>query len=204
MPLRRRRTRHRPDRALGLRPARLRRGARARPRPRQGGGPGARERSPLRARRAPQPDPQRARRPGDVRLDRPRLRHGPPPRGGAPARHVGAANCDIYQATEEGLRCVVSHDRSGFDEEAVGQAARCLPVPELGRGGGERTAVRRVEPGRPAAVGTGTRGLPRVRLQQRGLRAVDRQRRALRPDRHLRHAAAELLASTSASSAASA
>jgi diguanylate cyclase (GGDEF)-like protein/excisionase family DNA binding protein len=33
---------------------------------------------------------------------------------------VDAANCDIFQSTEDGLRCVVSYDRSGFDEHPVG------------------------------------------------------------------------------------
>ena len=33
---------------------------------------------------------------------------------------LDAANCDIFRATDEGLRCVASFDRSGYDERPVG------------------------------------------------------------------------------------
>ena len=90
--------------------------------------------------------------------------------------------------SDEGLRCVVSYDRSGFDEQAVGQASRRHDrTRRSSRTRHDRPGARRVEPGRPAAHRARARGLPRVRLQQRGLRAADRQRRAVRPHRHLRH-----------------
>ena len=44
---------------------------------------------------------------------------------------MGAANCDIYQATEDGLRCVVSHDRSGVDEDAAGRSLDVSLYPSL-------------------------------------------------------------------------
>ena len=46
-------------------------------------------------------------------------------------RTLDAANCDIYQASEEGLRCVVSYDRSGFDDQAVGRLLDVGTYPTL-------------------------------------------------------------------------
>ena len=34
---------------------------------------------------------------------------------------VDAANCDIFQVSDEGLRCVASYDRSGFDDQPLGR-----------------------------------------------------------------------------------
>jgi diguanylate cyclase (GGDEF)-like protein/excisionase family DNA binding protein len=44
---------------------------------------------------------------------------------------MGAANCDIYRASKDGLRCVVSYDRSGFDEQAVGRLLDVAMYPTL-------------------------------------------------------------------------
>ena len=44
---------------------------------------------------------------------------------------VGAANCDIYQDSPEGLRCLVSFDRSGLDERAVGRLLDVQEYPTL-------------------------------------------------------------------------
>jgi diguanylate cyclase (GGDEF)-like protein/excisionase family DNA binding protein len=48
-------------------------------------------------------------------------------------RTLDAANCDIYQMSDEGLRCVASFDRSGFDEEAVGRLLDVATYPTLTR-----------------------------------------------------------------------
>jgi diguanylate cyclase (GGDEF)-like protein/excisionase family DNA binding protein len=48
-------------------------------------------------------------------------------------RTLDAANCDIYQSTEEGLRCVASFDRSGFDDEAVGRLLDVTTYPTIAR-----------------------------------------------------------------------
>ena len=48
-------------------------------------------------------------------------------------RTLDAANCDIYQASDEGLRCVASFDRSGFDDEAVGRLLDVRTYPTLAR-----------------------------------------------------------------------
>ena len=85
---------------------------------------------------------------------------------------LGAANCDIYRADGDILRCAVSYDRSGFDEEAVGTGPRRIHVPDTRGDHRRRSAPRRHEPRRPAAFGARARGLPRVRVQQRGLRAA--------------------------------
>jgi diguanylate cyclase (GGDEF)-like protein len=34
---------------------------------------------------------------------------------------VDAANCDIFQMSEDGLRCAASYDRSGFDDQSLGR-----------------------------------------------------------------------------------
>ena len=44
---------------------------------------------------------------------------------------LDAANCDIYQAFDDGLRCVVSYDRSGFDDQAVGRSLDVSTYPTL-------------------------------------------------------------------------
>ena len=54
---------------------------------------------------------------------------------------VGAANCDIYQATDKGLLCVVSHDRSGFDEDAAGRPLDVSLYPSLAAAGGQLFVV---------------------------------------------------------------
>lgn len=46
---------------------------------------------------------------------------------------LDAANCDIYQSSEDGLRCVASFDRSGFDEEAVGRLLDVGTYPTIAR-----------------------------------------------------------------------
>ncbi len=48
-------------------------------------------------------------------------------------RTLDAANCDIYQTSDEGLRCVASFDRSGFDDEALGRLLDVAKYPTLAR-----------------------------------------------------------------------
>ncbi len=42
-----------------------------------------------------------------------------------------AANCDVFQVCEEGLRCVASYDRSGLDEQQVGRLLDLEAYPAL-------------------------------------------------------------------------
>ena len=46
---------------------------------------------------------------------------------------VDVANCDIFQTTDDGLQCVVSYDRSGFDELPVGGVLDPHDYPTLTR-----------------------------------------------------------------------
>ena len=44
---------------------------------------------------------------------------------------VGAADCDIWRRQGDELRCLVSHDRNGFDESLVGKVLHLEPYPAL-------------------------------------------------------------------------
>ena len=49
------------------------------------------------------------------------------------SRPLEAANCDVFQVCDDGLRCVASYDRSGLDEQQLGRLLDLERLPRAGR-----------------------------------------------------------------------
>ena len=106
---------------------------------------------------------------------------------------VDAANCDIYRVVDGVLRCVASFDRSGHDDSVLGTAFDLERYPTTVEAMYNHQVLAISSPEDPQLSEAERTTLPRLRLLERGLPAARRQRRALRPARHLRHSRAGLL-----------